>query len=735
MLEDTVTSQANSLLGSLAEGAGASAQDQLAFRERAVRVGSVYTISYNSATVAIYDHDREQAGGLPKSMFLLAAKTAGDGTFILLRVQKEARLPSAAANDLARQQGVESTGNEESWSERLDPWMRDQLSLHALECSVLGTFIDQGDGTYIYAEDIDNYYAVNELMVWKPDHQTLDLIVNYRHRSNGIPIEATARIGQTRFAASERSTAAKADFRLNPTDMMKRRTAYFGMSRSGKSNGLKVVAESVYRLRETASQRNRVGQLIFDLSGEYAQDNQQDGKALHRIHEVLGLEREPEVATYGLFEVDWDKPRKIMKLNFFGEVFPTQWNTQAVGRALDQLIAGRQIIQGIMVQETTRYTTAFRDADLSVPTNLGGDYGGQVRYRRAILAYQAALVAAGLSPPLWQPSIDGLFGDNIIKALSAAKNPSTDNMTEYHQASTILKNAKAAKTIGWNQLAVIFSALDRFVNDRKSNYDKFEQDYITSSSSGSEWADPRLKAVISIFRYPNGPRTFQITQEQHSPNTTVDFAEDVVNDLRLGKLVIIDQSSGEPEQNQAAAERVMWRIFRTQQDLFKERSTLTPGQTETTQDHIIVYIEEAHNLLPRANAADNLRTVWARSAKEGSKLNLGMVLATQAPSSIMPEILSETDNWIISYLNSENERRVIAGYMDFSDFLEQIGKVSEQGFVRIRTLSQAYTVPVQLDKFSIGELSADSADAQNTSPGENGYNEHLDGGLSDSLPD
>ena len=54
--------------------------------------------------------------------------------------------------------------------------------------------------------------------------------------------------------------------------------------------------------------------------------------------------------------------------------------------------------------------------------------------------------------------------------------------------------------------------------------------------------------------------------------------------------------------------------------------------------------------------------------------------------------------------NSENERRVISGYMDFGDFLEQIGKVSEQRFVRIRTLSQAYTVPVQLDKFRIEDL-------------------------------
>ena len=80
-----------------------------------------------------------------------------------------------------------------------------------------------------------------------------------------------------------------------------------------------------------------------------------------------------------------------------------------------------------------------------------------------------------------------------------------------------------------------------------------------------------------------------------------------------------------------------------------------------------------------------------------------MVLATQAPSSVMPEILSETDNWVLSYLNSGAERRVVADYMDFADFVDQIGRVSEQGFVRIRTLSQAYTVPVQLDRFQIAD--------------------------------
>lgn len=198
-----------------------------------------------------------------------------------------------------------------------------------------------------------------------------------------------------------------------------------------------------------------------------------------------------------------------------------------------------------------------------------------------------------------------------------------------------------------------------------------------------------------------------------------------MQDLQDGKLVIIDQSAGDPEQNQTAAERVMWRIFRSQQERFRSvlanhDPTAPPDENHATDGHIVIYIEEAHNLLPRANARDNLQTVWARAAKEGSKYNIGMVLATQAPSSVMPEILSETDNWVLSYLNSGRERSVVADYMDFADFIDQIGKVSEQGFVRIRTLSQAYTVPVQLDKFSIADTPAINGAVQSTTSTDNG---------------
>jgi len=723
-VQQTTTLNADSILNTLEDRAG---QPRLTpFRQRAKKLGSVYAMSYTRAIVAMYDYDREQAGGVPQNMFLLAAKPEGDESFILLRVLREARLPNAVENEQTRQKGIEDSGNDVPWADKLPEWMRDRVSLHAVECRVLGTFIASDSGDYEFAEDVDNYYAVHELMVWKPDAETLDLIVNHRHRTNGILDDLNPeKIGRTRFAAAERNSAVKADFNLNPTDVMKRRTAYFGMSRSGKSNGLKVVAENVYRLRDENPQY-RVGQLIFDLNGEYAQDNPQDGKGLYRVHESLDLERAGEVETYGLFPVPWDPDRKIMKLNFFGDPFPTQWDTQSVESALEQLLAGRDIIKNIMAHETTRYTTAFRDVDITAPQNATSDKGAQVRYRRIILAYQTALAAAGLTHPTWTPSTRGignnsLFGQDIIKAMQSENNAGSDNQTLYHQAATLLTRAKQnGHRISWGQLEVVFTALNRFINDKNSGYDKFDQDYISRSSSGDAWADARLKAVIRIFESQNGPRSFQTAQEQHDPNTANDFADAVVADLNDGKLVIIDQSGADDEHAQAAAKRVMWQVFRSQQDAFKRRFASGQTQAESIDGHIIVYIEEAHNLLPRANARENLKTVWARAAKEGSKLNIGMVLATQAPSSIMPEILSETDNWILAYLNSENERRVIAGYMDFADFLDQIGKVSEQGFVRIKTLSQAYTVPVQLDKFSLGDAETSNDDNLTVSP-SNGH--------------
>ena len=668
-------------------------------------IGQVLLLDYDTATLAVHDYHREIAGGLARGMFLLAgaAPTNDIASFVLMRVAGATRLANHTTTDDARLTAARESIGQEIWSEQLTAWVRDEVALGGVQARILGTLSWDTDGKMRFAEDIANYYHARGSYAWKPTGPLLEGIVNLTHRGNSLDLSTIGISGEdgvrvavakTRFAAADRQDKGddvQVPVRINPTDLLKRRTVFFGMSRSGKSNAMKITAQAVYLLRKDYSQF-RVGQLIFDPNGEYAQDNPQDGKGLHRIHELLGESRQLEVETYGTYAPATDPNRKITKINFYGNPVPKSMrtDTKTVEKELEQLIVGRELIKERMALETARYTTNFRDADLTIPPNLN-DPSIATRYHRAILVHQVALAAADFEAPT-VPDYSGLFGRPLLDALRSKSNANSDNADRYIRAAEILDSESSS----WDALRTAFESLNRFIKDKKSCYESFETKYAGSSSSGEDWADSRLKSLLSIFDTPNGVRTFQDLRIQHSSNTASDYADDIVANLQAGKLVIFDQSTGDPELNRNAAERIMWKIFRAQQSMFTSGAELDPWRR-----HVLVYVEEAHNLLPRGGRNDVLSTVWARSAKEGGKMNLGMVLATQAPSSVLPEILSETDNWFISHLNSSNEAKVVEGYHDFADFIPQIRRVSEPGFIRLRTLSSGYTVPVKLDRFRL----------------------------------
>jgi len=121
-----------------------------------------------------------------------------------------------------------------------------------------------------------------------------------------------------------------------------------------------------------------------------------------------------------------------------------------------------------------------------------------------------------------------------------------------------------------------------------------------------------------------------------------------------------------------------------------------------SNNFIQFYFEEAHNLFPKKEEKD-LKNVYNRIAKEGAKLKLGLIYATQEVSSISSNILKNTQNWFISHLNNTDELNEIKKYYDFSDFLNNLQRYSPQdtGFVRMKVYSNPFIVPVQIDEFRV----------------------------------
>jgi len=460
-----------SLIADIAAKHGSAVREAIATLTAETAVGQVLLLDYDTATLAVHDYHRERAGGLARGMFLISGPppSSGEADFVLMRVAGAKRLANQATTDEARLTAARENIGSEIWSDKLATWVADEIRLGGVEALILGT-LTWADGSLSFAEDIANYYSARGAYVWKPTHALLESIVNLAHRGNSLDLSelgisagtaVRVRVAETRFAAADRQDGggARVPVRIDPTDLLKRRTAFFGMSRSGKSNAMKITAQAVYLLRRS-HREFRVGQLIFDPNGEYAQDNPQDGRGLHRIHELVRRSRAEEVETYGRYETATDPDRKITKINFFGNPVPPNRRIDRafVERELEQLVVGRELIQERMAAETTRYTTNFRDADLSIPANLN-DRGIATRFHRAVLVHQTAIAAAGFIPPA-QPVLTGLFGQKLIRALRSDMNEGSGYASKYCRAADVLDQT----TPSWDGLRTAFEALDRFLH-------------------------------------------------------------------------------------------------------------------------------------------------------------------------------------------------------------------------------------------------------------------------------
>lgn len=196
----------------------------------------------------------------------------------------------------------------------------------------------------------------------------------------------------------------------------------------------------------------RIGQIIFDPNGEYANENVQDidgnnnPNALKNIWKIHSdTNKVDEVVTYGITRHPNDPDRILMLLNFFES---------------DNIQIGKEIIDSILAGDSTIYIKNFLQVAFEAPDP--DDRSALTRYNRRVLAYRAVLARAGFDVPSnVRPNTRGLFNRDLINAMQTS---TSDNAPEYQSAANIFSNQNST----WGQLANAFESLDKFIRDGNS---------------------------------------------------------------------------------------------------------------------------------------------------------------------------------------------------------------------------------------------------------------------------
>jgi hypothetical protein len=426
---------------------------------------------------------------------------------------------------------------------------------------------------------------------------------------------------------------------VQPSDFLARRTAVLGMTRTGKSNMIKQMVSVVKRVADSGG--IKIGQIIYDINGEYANANQQDKGALADIY-INDTIRYRMLKADGFLE---------LQNNFYV-----------------QLNDGFSIIKRIVEEnknEKQNDVSVFLNTSFDQPEK--EDVSSFKRWQVRSSAYKAMLYLAGF-PPIENDKVVFNANSNVIAAV----------------------NGTAQKTFPDPKFGLNLSqAAEWFIAARDAN-----RQNTLMSSSGNNWLDDDTKAILNMMKQRNDNDTFikgykviLDARPYHSPRRSTEVTDEIYDYLKDGKIIILDLSVGEASLREDISKQIARAIFSKSMEYFLKGNT---------PPNIVVYIEEAHNLIGRNMV---LTDTWPRLAKEGAKYRISLVYATQEVSSMHPNILANTENWFITHLNNLREIKELAQFYDFDDFSESLIRAQDVGFARVKTLSGPFVVPVQIDKF------------------------------------
>lgn len=620
-------------------------------------IGYVLELNYTTATIITSDTYKIAVGGIPRNSLIVMVPARYEdfpSHFILLRVLESAPTPLSGE--------VQQTYFElqKKSMPELDVFTQNELMWGALKTSVIGMFYThpKEKGKIEFSGDLNNFVSAHKYELFSPNEKVLDLIIN-----SMVPEENRFAIGKVRLTECRLPLPGKnqlnVDVKVSTKDFLGTRTALFGKTRLGKSNVVKVIAQSII---ETTKSEKSAGQVIFDINGEYANDNPwDDSKSLKSVYE--------DICKVFAFRPRDGSNADILKMNFYE-------NTERSHKILSDLLENDN--------RGSIYIRGFIGAEIPSIESLDEieDHGDRIQSLRRILIYWAILKSAGFDAD--ERYLSGLIKHKTNKNSASKFDPGYNK--DLREALYPDPNKPAPSITNLTALVNEYTTIAEFIRSRDINTDQ-----LLLSDRGRPLFDAEDRALLQFLkpRVGAGPIMLNSYTSYHDKNAG-DVFKKIINLINDGKTVILDLGTASENIVTYYSEELCYEIFNSQMAKF---TSDTLGNK-----YIQLYFEEAHNLFPQH---EDVKNIYARIAKEGAKYHIGMVYSTQSPSTVFKDLLAQTENFFIAHISSREEVKALSKLnVAYEDVQEDILQAKTPGYIRMLTRSHRFVVSVQASKFS-----------------------------------
>lgn len=617
-------------------------------------VGYVLELGFDTAKIITSDPYKLAVGGIPRGSFLIMTPVNAGNTpphFTLLRVTGVS--PTPLSNQV---QQTYFELHKKSMPE-LDVWTQSELQWGALDCAVLGMFYANPSNMQRldFSGDVNNVVSAHRYKVFAPDEALLRLIVN-----GMVKPELRSTIGNLRTMECglfSDGGVTNIPVEISMRDFMGCRTAMFGKTRLGKSNVVKLLAQGMLDATESDS---TVGQLIFDINGEYANDNPQDG------NRSLRSANSKRCQVYALTRRE-GTPSKPLRLNFY-----------------EQPASGLEVLGSMLTQDNkvSNYIRSFAGTALPDIDDIAGmNESDKCKAVRKIQMYWAILHKAGFAADESRLRKLHLFATRYVQNFDCHFNQRL-RLAAY---AAVLPGTTPPENPG---------DLDQLVNELEV-IAKFRRDVPNDPTLTGSDGRPGFDAdAVALLEFLNpstgsGPTVIRAYRQYHAPDAG-DFQGEILQLLDQGKTVILDLGNATDAIRRYFSQMLSLAVFRAQETKFVENTL--------SNRFVQLYFEEAHNLFPPDSK--DLTGVYARFAKEGAKFHIGMVYSTQSPSTINKELLAQTENFFVGHLSSQDEAKALSRVqVAFAGVEQDILRAKTPGYMRMLTMSHRFVIPTQAFKF------------------------------------